>query len=189
MVQLSYSYMTTGKTIALTIQAFVSKVMSLLFLTLSIGALDSLRATGRVKITLESKRSGWKFQFHHSPVCAWIRLHFLISEVMIVGPSSQECVGGKMQQMPHTEIDSESSSLGSITAGISFAQPVRVQVSSYPESQNKSCQKLFPKFHKQPNIFTAVIGGFAMNRWEQYSPEIPRAISNSRLMSTGVPRK
>ena len=31
MVQLSHPYMTTGKTIALTIQAFVGKVMSLLF--------------------------------------------------------------------------------------------------------------------------------------------------------------
>ena len=35
MVQLSHSYMTTGKTIALTIWTFVSKVMSLLFNTLS----------------------------------------------------------------------------------------------------------------------------------------------------------
>ena len=35
MVQLSYPYMTTGITIALTIQTFVSKVMSLLFNTLS----------------------------------------------------------------------------------------------------------------------------------------------------------
>ena len=35
MVQLSRSYMTTGKTIALTIQTFVSKVMSLVFNTLS----------------------------------------------------------------------------------------------------------------------------------------------------------
>ena len=34
MIQLSHSYMTTGKTIALTIQTFVSKVMSLLFNTL-----------------------------------------------------------------------------------------------------------------------------------------------------------
>ena len=34
-VQLSYPYMTTGKTIALTIRTFVSKVMSLLFNTLS----------------------------------------------------------------------------------------------------------------------------------------------------------
>ena len=34
MVQLSHPYMTTGKTIALAIQAFVSKVMSLLFNTL-----------------------------------------------------------------------------------------------------------------------------------------------------------
>ena len=35
MVQLSHSYMTTGKTILLTIRTFVSKVMSLLFNTLS----------------------------------------------------------------------------------------------------------------------------------------------------------
>ena len=35
MVQLSYTYMTTGKIIDLTIQTFVSKVMSLLFNTLS----------------------------------------------------------------------------------------------------------------------------------------------------------
>ena len=35
MVQLSHSYIATGKTIALTIQAFVSKLMSLLFNTLS----------------------------------------------------------------------------------------------------------------------------------------------------------
>ena len=35
MVQLSHAYMTTGKTIGLTIPTFVSKVMSLLFNTLS----------------------------------------------------------------------------------------------------------------------------------------------------------
>ena len=35
MVQLSHPYMTSGKTIALTIWTFVSKVMSLLFNTLS----------------------------------------------------------------------------------------------------------------------------------------------------------
>ena len=35
MVQLSHPYMTPGKTIALTIQTFVAKVMSLLFNTLS----------------------------------------------------------------------------------------------------------------------------------------------------------
>ena len=36
MVQLSHSYMTTGKTIALTIQTFVGKVMSLIFNMLSL---------------------------------------------------------------------------------------------------------------------------------------------------------
>ena len=35
MVQLSHPYMTTGKTIALTIQTFVHKMMSLLFNVLS----------------------------------------------------------------------------------------------------------------------------------------------------------
>ena len=35
MIQLSYPYMTTGKTIALTVWIFVSKVMSLLFNMLS----------------------------------------------------------------------------------------------------------------------------------------------------------
>ena len=35
MVQLSHPYMTTGKTIALTIQTFIGKVMSLLFNKLS----------------------------------------------------------------------------------------------------------------------------------------------------------
>ena len=35
MVQLAHPYMTTGKTIALTIQTFVDKVMSLLFNMLS----------------------------------------------------------------------------------------------------------------------------------------------------------
>ena len=35
MVQLSYPYMTTGKTIALTVQTFVDKMMSLLFNMLS----------------------------------------------------------------------------------------------------------------------------------------------------------
>ena len=35
MVQFSHPYMTTGKTIALTIQIFVSKIMSLLFNMLS----------------------------------------------------------------------------------------------------------------------------------------------------------
>ena len=42
MVQLSCLYMTTGKTIALTIQAFIGKVMSLLFNTLSRFIIDFL---------------------------------------------------------------------------------------------------------------------------------------------------
>ena len=41
-VQLSHPYMTTGKTIALTIRTFVSKVMSLLFNVLSRFVIDFL---------------------------------------------------------------------------------------------------------------------------------------------------
>ena len=42
MVQLSHPYMTTGKTIALTIKTFVGKMMSLLFNTLSRLVIDFL---------------------------------------------------------------------------------------------------------------------------------------------------
>ena len=42
MVQLSHSYTTTGKTIGLTVQTFVGKVMSLLFNTLSRFVMDFL---------------------------------------------------------------------------------------------------------------------------------------------------
>ena len=42
MVQISHPYMTTGKTIALTIQTFVSKVISLLFNMLSRFVIASL---------------------------------------------------------------------------------------------------------------------------------------------------
>ena len=43
MVQLSYPYMTTGKTIAFTIQTFVGKVMSLLLNMLSRFVIDSVK--------------------------------------------------------------------------------------------------------------------------------------------------
>ena len=46
MFQLSYLYMTTGKTVALTIRTFVSKMMSLLFNTLS--RFEILEANERV---------------------------------------------------------------------------------------------------------------------------------------------
>ena len=51
MVQLSYLYMTTGKTIALTIQTFVSKVMSLLFNTLSRFVIAFLSRSKRLPIS------------------------------------------------------------------------------------------------------------------------------------------
>ena len=51
MVQLSHPYMTTGKTIALTIQTFVKKVMSLLFNTLSRFAIAFLPRNKRLLIS------------------------------------------------------------------------------------------------------------------------------------------
>ena len=50
MVQLSNPYMTTGKTIALTIQTFVGKVISLLFNTLSRFVIDFLSRGKRLLI-------------------------------------------------------------------------------------------------------------------------------------------
>ena len=61
MVQLSYPYMTTGKSIALTIQTFVSKMIFLLFNTLSRFAITSLP---RSKQLLDS----W---FSHCPQWFW----------------------------------------------------------------------------------------------------------------------
>ena len=51
MVQLSNPYMTTGKTIALTIQTFVSKVMSLLFNMLSRLVIAFLPSSKRLLIS------------------------------------------------------------------------------------------------------------------------------------------
>ena len=51
MVQLAHPYMTTGKTIALTIQTFVSKVMSLLFNTPSRFVIAFLPRSKRLSIS------------------------------------------------------------------------------------------------------------------------------------------
>ena len=51
MVQLSYPYMTTGKTIALTIHTFVGKLMSLLFNMLSRLVIAFLRRNKRLLIS------------------------------------------------------------------------------------------------------------------------------------------
>ena len=51
MIQLSHSYMTTGKTIALTKQTFVGKVMSLLFNMLSRLTITFLSRSKRLLIS------------------------------------------------------------------------------------------------------------------------------------------
>ena len=51
MVQLSHLYMTTGKTIALTIQTFVSRMISLLFNALSRFVIAVLSRSKRLKIS------------------------------------------------------------------------------------------------------------------------------------------
>ena len=50
MVHLSHPYMTTGKAIALTIQTFVGKIMSLLFKTLSRFDITILQKSRRLLI-------------------------------------------------------------------------------------------------------------------------------------------
>ena len=76
MVQLSHLYMTTGETIAMTIWAFASKVMSLLFNTLSRFVIAFLPRSKHVLISwlqspsaviLESKKIKFVFVYTFSP--------------------------------------------------------------------------------------------------------------------------
>lgn len=83
------------------------------------------------------------------------------------------------------------SSLASITTGISFAQHGRVQFSSYLRitKQGRVARSCFPKFPKQPNIFTAVIGVLPQISGNNTALRSHRAPSNSSLMSRGAPMK
>ena len=56
-VQLSHLYMTTGKTIALTVQTFVGKVMSLLLNILSrfVSALLNFKYNSKIHVTCRNK--------------------------------------------------------------------------------------------------------------------------------------
>ena len=79
MVQLSHPYMTTGKTIALTIRTFVSKVMSLLF-----NMLSRRRQWHPTPVLLLGKSHGWRSLEGCSPWGCWgldmtERLHFHFS--------------------------------------------------------------------------------------------------------------
>ena len=58
MVQLSHPYMTTGKTIALTRQTFVSQVMSLLFNKLSRLVME--KAMAYTPVLLPGESQGWE---------------------------------------------------------------------------------------------------------------------------------
>ena len=78
MVQLSYPYMTTGKTIALTIQAFVGKVMPLLFNILSSLVTVFLPRSKSLLISCCSHHQQWFWSppqnkvspcFHSFPIC------------------------------------------------------------------------------------------------------------------------
>ena len=74
MVQLTYPYMTTGKTMALTTRTFVSKVMSLLFNMLSRFVIAFLPRSKCLLISLsavilEPKKRKICHCFHFSPFC------------------------------------------------------------------------------------------------------------------------
>ena len=63
MIQLSHPYMTTGKTIALTVQTFVGKVMALLFNMLSIFVIDFLPRNKRLLISWLQSPSAMILEF------------------------------------------------------------------------------------------------------------------------------
>ena len=75
-VQLSHPYMTTGKTIALTSQTFVSKVMSLLFNTLS-----------RFVITFLSRSKHLLISWLQSPSAVILEPKKIVVSVSILPPS------------------------------------------------------------------------------------------------------
>ena len=80
MVQLSHPYMTTGKTIALTIQIFVSKVMSLLFNTPSRFVIAFLPRSKRLLISWLQSPSAVIFGAQENKVCHCF--HFFPSYVL-----------------------------------------------------------------------------------------------------------
>ena len=86
MVQLSHPYMTTGKTIALNIQTFVSKVMSLLFNTWSrfaIAILPSSKLHIMAAVTV-----CFDFGAHEYTPLSWTRLHSFTSKEGASGPGN-----------------------------------------------------------------------------------------------------
>ena len=72
MVQLSHSYMTTGKTIVLTIWTFFGKVMSLLFNTLS-------------RFIMPGKSHGWRSLVGCSPWGRWRVGHSWVTSLSCIG--------------------------------------------------------------------------------------------------------
>ena len=78
MVQLSHPYITTGKTIALTIWTFVSKVISLLFNTLSRFVVASIPRSKRLLISWLQSLSPVIFGAQENKVCHCF--HFKVKE-------------------------------------------------------------------------------------------------------------
>ena len=77
-VQLSYPYMITGKTIALTRWTFVAKVMSLLFNMLSRLVIKFLPRSKHLKNVPQKEIRGWTCNVHvadHTPV-TWHIMHW-----------------------------------------------------------------------------------------------------------------
>ena len=106
MVQLSQLYVTAGKTIALTIWTFVSRVMSLLFNTLSRFVIAFLPRSNRLLVSgmqwfLEPKKRKSVIMSTFSPsIChevmgldAMILLHFMDKEVEAEGRTLSQVTG------------------------------------------------------------------------------------------------
>ena len=93
MVYLSYLYMTTRKTIALTLQTFVSKVMSLLF-----NMLSWRRQWHPTQVLLPGKSHGWRSLIGCSPwgceeldTTEWLHFHFSLSRIGVGNGNPLQC--------------------------------------------------------------------------------------------------
>ena len=87
MVQLSHPYMTTGKTIALTIWTFVGKVMSLLFIMLSRFVIAFLPRSKRLLISWLQSPFGllrYEYSFRINDPDFWFQFQNLKSLEVII---------------------------------------------------------------------------------------------------------
>ena len=105
MVQLSHQYMTTGKTTALTIWTFVSKVMSLLFNMLSRFVIHFLSRSKHLKLWLQSLSTVILEPKKVKSVTVSIFSPSICHEVMKLIPKRLETTGVRVHQAHEVRVD------------------------------------------------------------------------------------